>query len=39
VFLPRKDLIPMTMSVEDGIKLVISGGMMTPDEKPNGNSL
>ncbi|MBT3396440.1 MAG: DUF502 domain-containing protein [Alphaproteobacteria bacterium] len=38
VFLPRKDLIPMTMSVEDGIKLVISGGIMTPEDNSNGNS-
>ena len=37
VFLPRKDLVPMTMSVEDGIKLVISGGIMAPEDNTKGN--
>jgi uncharacterized membrane protein len=39
VFLPRKDLIPMAMSVEDGIKLVIFGGIMTPLGNGNGKSI
>lgn len=32
VFLPRKELTPLDMSVEEGIKLVISGGIMTPPD-------
>jgi uncharacterized membrane protein len=30
LFVPRKDLIPLDMTVEDGIKLVISGGIVAP---------
>jgi uncharacterized membrane protein len=30
IYLPRADLIPLNMSVEDGIKLVISGGIVAP---------
>jgi uncharacterized membrane protein len=30
IYLPRADLIPLAMSVEDGIKLVISGGIVAP---------
>ena len=32
VFLPRKDLISLSMSVDEGIKMVISGGIMTPPD-------
>jgi len=32
LFVPRRDLVPLTMSVEDGIKLVISGGIITPPD-------
>ncbi|MCB1591455.1 MAG: DUF502 domain-containing protein [Alphaproteobacteria bacterium] len=31
LFIPRKDLIFMEMTVEEGIKLVVSGGMISPD--------
>lgn len=31
LFVPRQDLIFLEMSVEEGIKLVVSGGMITPD--------
>ncbi len=31
LFLPKKDVIFLKMSVEQGIKLVISGGVVTPD--------
>lgn len=31
VYVPRKEIVPLTMSVEDGIKLVISGGIITPE--------
>lgn len=30
LFVPRTDLIFLTMSVEDGIKMVVSGGIVTP---------
>ena len=30
LFVPRKDLIHLDMTVEEGIKLVISGGIVTP---------
>ncbi len=31
LFLPRRDLIPLSMSIEDGMKLVISGGIVVPE--------
>ena len=36
LFVPRGDLRILTMSVEEGIKMVVSAGMITPDfkEKP-----
>ena len=34
LFVPEEDLVKLTMSVEEGIKLVISGGIMTPPD-PN----
>lgn len=30
LFVPRRDLITMTMSVEEGIKMVVSAGILTP---------
>jgi len=30
LFVPRKDLIPLDMTIEEGIKMVISGGIVTP---------
>jgi uncharacterized membrane protein len=30
LFVPRKDVIPLDMTIEDGIKLVISGGIVAP---------
>ena len=30
LFVPRKDCIPLDMSVEEGVKLVISGGIVSP---------
>jgi len=32
LFVPRKDLIPLDMSIEEGIKLVISGGIVAPPQ-------
>lgn len=35
LFVPKKDIVPLTMSVEDAIKMVISGGIVTPpDQRP-----
>ena len=33
LFLPQKDLIYMNMKVEDAVKMVISGGIVTPKIK------
>ncbi len=30
VFVPKVDIIPLSMTVEEGIKLVVSGGIVTP---------
>ncbi|MBQ7632786.1 MAG: DUF502 domain-containing protein [Alphaproteobacteria bacterium] len=35
IFVPEKDVIKLNMSVEDGIKYVISCGIVTPDMKDN----
>jgi uncharacterized membrane protein len=35
LFVPKKDLIPLSMKVEEAIKMVISGGIITPpDHRP-----
>lgn len=35
LFVPKRDLVPLAMSVEDAIKMVISGGIVTPpDTRP-----
>ncbi|MEP4380606.1 MAG: DUF502 domain-containing protein [Alphaproteobacteria bacterium] len=35
LFLPRRELMPLSMSVEEGIKMIISGGIVTPmDRRP-----
>jgi uncharacterized membrane protein len=33
LFVPREDLIVLDMSVEEGIKMVISGGIVTPPDR------
>lgn len=33
LFLPRRELIALDMSVEDGIKMIISGGIVTPPDR------
>ncbi len=33
LFVPRKELIPLSMSVEEAIKMVISGGIVTPPDR------
>ena len=33
--MPKEDVVPLDMSVEDAIKMVISGGIVTPpDNRP-----
>lgn len=32
LFVPKEDLIPLSMSVEQAVKMVISGGIVTPDD-------
>ncbi|MGF1625462.1 MAG: DUF502 domain-containing protein [Alphaproteobacteria bacterium] len=32
LFIPRGDLIILSMTVEEGIKMVVSGGMVTPED-------
>jgi uncharacterized membrane protein len=34
LFVPKRDLIPLEMSIEDGMKLVISGGIVGPAAAP-----
>jgi len=31
VYVPREEIVPLAISIEDGIKLVISGGIITPE--------
>lgn len=33
LFLPKEDVIPLNMKVEDAIKMVVSGGIVTPPDK------
>lgn len=33
LFIPRKDLRIMTMTVEEGIKMIVSGGIITPPDR------
>ncbi|HCP01660.1 MAG TPA: hypothetical protein DIT35_09225, partial [Rhodospirillaceae bacterium] len=32
LFLPRREIIPLSMTVEEGIKMIISGGIVTPPD-------
>ncbi|MFM9844733.1 MAG: DUF502 domain-containing protein [Dongiaceae bacterium] len=32
-FVARKDIVPLSMSVEEGIKMVVSGGIVTPPDR------
>ena len=33
LFLPRRELVPLSMTVEEGIKMIISGGIVTPPDR------
>ena len=35
LIIPDKDLIKLNMNIEQGMKLVISGGIITPQAKDN----
>jgi uncharacterized membrane protein len=35
IFVPKEDIIPLSMTVEEGIKLVVSGGIVTPIKNNN----
>ncbi|MGB0922228.1 MAG: DUF502 domain-containing protein [Alphaproteobacteria bacterium] len=41
LFVPKRDVIELDMSIEDAAKMIISAGMVTPDALPveNGNEL
>lgn len=32
LFIPKKELVMLSMTVEEGIKMVVSGGIVTPDD-------
>ena len=34
LYVPEEDVIPLDMSVEDAAKLLISGGLVTPERSP-----
>ena len=36
LFVPKKDLVPLSMTVEEAIKMVISGGIVTPPDRRPG---
>lgn len=38
VFAPREDVIPLEMSTEDGLKMVISGGVVAPAYLPDADA-
>lgn len=31
LFVPKQDLIPLAMTIEEGIKMIVSGGIITPE--------
>ncbi len=33
LFVPKKELVPLSMSVEEAVKMVISGGIVTPPDR------
>jgi uncharacterized membrane protein len=35
LFVPEEDIIPLTMSAEEGLKLIVSGGIVTPKYAKN----
>ena len=37
MFFPRRDLISLDMGVEEAVKMVVSGGIVTPEDPRAGN--
>jgi uncharacterized membrane protein len=35
LFVPRRDVVHLTMGIEEGIKMVVSGGIVTPEDRRN----
>lgn len=35
LLVPEKEVVPLQMTPEDAFKLIVSGGMITPEEKPD----
>jgi uncharacterized membrane protein len=33
LFMPRRDVVPLAMTIEEGLKLVVSGGIVTPPQR------
>ena len=33
LFMPKRDVVPLSMTVEEAIKMVISGGIVTPPDR------
>lgn len=38
LFVPRKDVIPLSMTMEEALKMVVSGGIVTPADPETGES-
>lgn len=38
ILIPEKDIIPLEMSVEDAFKLIITGGMVSPEKAKQGSA-
>ncbi len=36
MFVPQEDVIPLSMTVEEGLKMVVSGGIVTPVDRGDG---
>ena len=34
MYVPREEAVPLDMTVEEGMKLVISGGIVVPPDRP-----
>lgn len=39
VMFPRRDIIPLSMTIEEGFKYLMTGGILTPEKKPTAKGL
>jgi uncharacterized membrane protein len=39
VMFPGRDIIPLSMTIEEGFKYLMSGGILTPEKEPKGKEL